>query len=256
VFGGTYDPVHMGHLNTAQRVHRLLNSGPVYLLPCFQAVHKSLVGASAKHRLKMLELACEAYPELQVDAREIKRQSASYTYDTVLELKKDYPAEKLVLVMGYDTALGLPTWKNSDALAKLCSILVVNRSLKDEDLGDKSLNDTTMENSPLDTGKGIDAKLPVENYVQQLRNVLAGKEWCLTSDVERLHRHDCGQVCMVEFPPIDISSTDVRQALSQIKRPGKQAGALEKSNLEEKPKLVHMVPKSVLNYIFDNHLYL
>lgn len=124
--GGTFDPVHIGHLIMAEEAAELLNA-PVALLPCYQAVHKSSVCASARQRHEMLELAASLSPLLYIDDRELRRSQPSFMIDSLKSLRLEFPDQPLVLVMGVDAYRGLSAWKSVHDFANYCHILVMHR---------------------------------------------------------------------------------------------------------------------------------
>ncbi len=128
VLGGTFDPVHQGHLITAQALAEIMGYEQVYLMPCGDAYHK--VGtSSAQHRLAMLRLALAEQPILKLDARETQRQGATYTVETLAALRHelgDYA--HIVWVVGTDAAVGLDQWHHWRQVFALANVLVVARA--------------------------------------------------------------------------------------------------------------------------------
>jgi len=127
VFGGTFDPVHYGHLRTVTEVQRALSLSSVHLLPAAQPPHRAATVASGEQRLAMLGLALQDYPDLQVDDRELRRAGVSYTIDTLLSLKKDFADEALCLIVGSDAFQGLSSWHHWEGLFELAHVVVMPR---------------------------------------------------------------------------------------------------------------------------------
>jgi nicotinate-nucleotide adenylyltransferase len=127
VFGGTFDPVHYGHLRAASDVREALDLGELRLVPARDPPHRGTPSASAAHRVAMLELALAEFPQLALDTREIDRIGKSYTVDTLRELRSEQPDRPLVLVVGVDTFAGLPQWHRWRELSELAHIAVVTR---------------------------------------------------------------------------------------------------------------------------------
>src|SRR5438034_153245 len=100
ILGGTFDPIHFGHLRMALELHQALDLAEVRLIPCHQPVHRKLPAASPEHRLAMVEKAISTEPALRVDDCEIKRKSPSYMVDTLNNLRKNHPKTPLCLIMG------------------------------------------------------------------------------------------------------------------------------------------------------------
>lgn len=127
IFGGTFDPVHIGHLRMANELAEVLAVEKIHLMPCFQAVHKEGVGASSQHRLNMLALAVKEDSSLALDDRENRRGKESFTYDSLLELREEIGNESLCLVVGSDAANGLSKWFKVKAFSKLTNIIILQR---------------------------------------------------------------------------------------------------------------------------------
>jgi len=128
IFGGTFDPIHIGHLRIALEIKQQLQLDEMRLLPCYLPPHRPAPGASANQRVEMLEIALQGCTELQVDKRELQRDNPSYTYDTLCELRAELGAQtSLCLCMGMDSFATLDTWHNWDQLLQLAHIIVVAR---------------------------------------------------------------------------------------------------------------------------------
>ncbi len=127
LLGGTFDPIHYGHLELAREVRAALDLETVRLIPAGDPPHRGAPVASATHRLAMVELSLADYPELEVDAREIDRPGPSYTVVTLTELRGEAPARPLALIVGRDAFLGLPTWHRWQAVFDLAHLVVVAR---------------------------------------------------------------------------------------------------------------------------------
>ena len=127
ILGGTFDPIHFGHLRLALELHQLLNLAKVHIIPCYQPVHRELPVASPPQRLAMVECAIACEPALYADAREIRRGSPSYMIDTILECKKEMPHTPLCLLLGIDAFLGLPTWHRWQEILDHAHIVVAHR---------------------------------------------------------------------------------------------------------------------------------
>src|SRR5579863_9961292 len=91
IFGGTFDPIHFGHLRTALELFQALDLQEVKLIPCYQPVHRKMPVASPEHRYAMVKLAIESEPALSADESEIRRKGPSYTIDTLLALREQHP---------------------------------------------------------------------------------------------------------------------------------------------------------------------
>lgn len=128
IFGGTFDPVHIGHLRLALELKQQLGLDEMRLVPCHRPPHRDAPQVSSVQRAEMLRIALRACPDLQLDERELRRDKPSYTYDTLRELRAEVGEEvSLVLCMGEDAFAGLSTWYCWQELIQLAHIVVVAR---------------------------------------------------------------------------------------------------------------------------------
>ena len=128
ILGGTFNPVHLAHLITADQVGRSLGLEKVYLMPSNQPPHvdekKTL---PAQHRVAMLELAVEDNPLLAVETIELEREGKSYTYETIKLLKERHPDTDYFFIIGGDMVEYLPKWYKIDELMELVNFVAVKR---------------------------------------------------------------------------------------------------------------------------------
>ena len=127
VYGGSFDPVHFGHLKTANSIKNELNFARLFLLPCFEPVHKNSLHYSSIERLKMLSLAIKEFPSLEIDTREIDRGGSSFMIDTLIELLEEYKENNICLIIGMDSLISFKTWKKWDQFASLVHLIVLPR---------------------------------------------------------------------------------------------------------------------------------
>tara|TARA_B000000475_G_scaffold243429_1_gene215314 strand:- start:937 stop:1533 length:597 start_codon:yes stop_codon:yes gene_type:complete len=127
VYGGSFDPVHFGHLKTANSIKNELNFERLFLLPCFEPVHKNSLHYSSIERLKMLSLAIKEFPSLEIDTREIDRGGSSFMIDTLIELLEEYKENNICLIIGMDSLISFKTWKKWDQFASLVHLIVLPR---------------------------------------------------------------------------------------------------------------------------------
>jgi nicotinate-nucleotide adenylyltransferase len=126
IFGGTFDPIHHGHLITAQSVREIRDLDKIIFIPSFISPHKADVNsANPEHRMNMLKLAVEEVDFFEVSDYEIIKEGISYTIDTLKEFKKKY--DELEFIIGYDNIFKFHTWKNPDEIMKTTKILVLKR---------------------------------------------------------------------------------------------------------------------------------
>ncbi|MHC1479280.1 nicotinate-nucleotide adenylyltransferase [Frateuria aurantia] len=126
IFGGTFDPVHIGHLTVAWEASELLDA-EVRLMPSRTPPHRAEPCATAEQRLAGLRAALAGQDRLQLDAREMEREGPSYTVDTLRELRAEQGQRPLVLLLGEDAFAGLPAWHQWRELFELAHIGVLSR---------------------------------------------------------------------------------------------------------------------------------
>ncbi|HEV2285900.1 MAG TPA: nicotinate-nucleotide adenylyltransferase [Steroidobacteraceae bacterium] len=127
LFGGTFDPIHCGHLRTAFELWQELELAEVRFLPTGSPPHRDHLYASAPLRVRMVEAAIDDQPGFVVDDREVRRTGVSYSVDTLAELRREYPQRSLCLLLGMDAFLGLPSWHRWRELLGLAHIVVAHR---------------------------------------------------------------------------------------------------------------------------------
>jgi GTP-binding protein len=129
ILGGTFDPVHLGHMMIAEEAKTALELKEVILIPAGQPMSKSNENVtSAKHRLEMLKLAVEGSPYLKVSAVETERKGPSYTADTIAEIrKKSGRGDELYFILGWDSLAQLPDWHEPSRIIAMCTLVVVPR---------------------------------------------------------------------------------------------------------------------------------
>lgn len=182
-YGGTFDPVHNGHLAIARAARDALAT-TVWMMPAADPPHRSVPGASAEHRAAMLDLAVQGQGGLRVDRRELTRDGPSYTIDTIRELRARHgDAAALAFVVGADSFLGLPQWKEWTDLLEAAHWVVAERP-----------------------GSPLDEYLPPE-----LARVAAGR-W--TVDPMRLQQTPGGCVLRLRQPLNEISATQIRRRIA------------------------------------------
>ena len=127
LLGGTFDPVHYGHLRCAEQARRELSLEYLYLLPAGQPPHRGAPRASVAQRLEMLALARAEFPRLLIDDRETRRAGPSYMVDTLQELRSMHPDRPLLLLIGQDAANQLHSWHRWRRLFDLAHIVILTR---------------------------------------------------------------------------------------------------------------------------------
>ncbi len=128
LFGGTFDPIHDGHVHLANLALEALSLGEVRFIPCRISPHKTArQPASAADRLEMLRLALSKIPWATIDDRELTSSEPSYSYLTAQSIASDFPNARLFWIMGADQWLALPRWKNPETLAATVEFMVLAR---------------------------------------------------------------------------------------------------------------------------------
>jgi nicotinate-nucleotide adenylyltransferase len=185
ILGGTFDPIHYGHLRLGADVKSAVGLDEVRLVPAGDPPHRAPPVASAEHRLAMTELGCAEFPGLIADAREVHRPGPSYTVLTLESLREEQRGRPLALVIGADAFAGLEQWRRWQQLFTLAHFLVVERP-----------------------GTAFDpAALPATLRTQWERR--------LTTDAMRLERSLAGAILRVDVTPQPISASSIRAALAR-----------------------------------------
>lgn len=127
IFGGTFDPVHIGHLRIALELYQKLPFEKILFVPCRQPPHRGKPVASISQRLEMLEMAIQGQDGFGLDERELRRKGPSYMVDTLDSMRIDYPDQSLCLMLGGDAFLHLETWCRWTELINLANIVVMYR---------------------------------------------------------------------------------------------------------------------------------
>ena len=140
ILGGTFDPVHYGHLRFAVEFRNAISKAcsdcQLRLIPCHIPPHRDTPQATAQQRLEMLRLAVAERPGLQIDTREMLSDKRSYSFDTLSSLREEFPSAHLVLAVGVDAFAGFCRWHRWQAILDIASIVVASRpgsTIDDED---------------------------------------------------------------------------------------------------------------------------
>jgi nicotinate-nucleotide adenylyltransferase len=127
VFGGTFDPIHYGHLRSAFEMLQALDLDEVRFIPCGDPPHRGVTIASAERRMRLVELAVAGQEGFLADDRELRRNGPSWTIDTLIELREEFPRRSLGLIVGMDAFLGLPSWHRWEEILSQAHIVVAHR---------------------------------------------------------------------------------------------------------------------------------
>ncbi|HUO80469.1 MAG TPA: nicotinate-nucleotide adenylyltransferase [Steroidobacteraceae bacterium] len=127
IFGGTFDPIHYGHLRTAFELLETLRLPEMRFMPAGNPPHREHTVASNAQRLEMVRAATAGQPGFSVDDREMHKTGPSYSVETLAELRAEYPTRPLCLIVGMDAFLGLPKWHQWRDLMRLSHLVVAHR---------------------------------------------------------------------------------------------------------------------------------
>lgn len=180
IFGGTFDPVHYGHLRCAEEARQKLAVDTLALLPAGQPAHRATPGATTQQRLKMLRLAVEEFPLLKIDTRETERIGPSYMVDTLKNIRQQWPQRPLHLLVGQDAVNRLDSWHQWLELFELANIVILTR--------------------------------PSANiaYTQELKDQIGSR---MIDDVSILNSSSAGVVMPLQVAAIDISATMIKSII-------------------------------------------
>jgi nicotinate-nucleotide adenylyltransferase len=180
LLGGTFNPIHFGHLRMAEELANALDFSEVRFIPSANPPHKAAPEVSAAHRAEMVKLAIADNPKFKLDTRELERTGASYTIDTLISLREELGKEtSLCLIMGSDAFVKLNTWHRWQALLDYAHIVLVQRP------GTK----------------------PQEKLPSELEALLKDHYTELTAD---LSTQNAGLITMQPITAQDISATNIR----------------------------------------------
>jgi len=127
VFGGTFDPIHYGHLRSAFEMLQVLRFDEIRFMPCGDPPHRAKPYANAENRLEMVRVAVQGQAGFVVDDRELRREGPSYSIDTLLSLHEEFPQRSLGLILGMDAFLDLPGWHRWHEILDIAHIIVAHR---------------------------------------------------------------------------------------------------------------------------------
>ena len=170
VLGGSFDPVHHGHLIAARTLREKLELDAVMLIPAGQQPFKrDGHGASGEDRVAMTELAVVGEPGLAVDRIEVDRAGPSYTVDTLVALKAGQPGAELVLLVGADAAAELPAWREAERIRELARVVVFTRAGADPPrLDERVVEVPVLEISSTDIRARVGAGLSIRFLVPEV----------------------------------------------------------------------------------------
>ncbi len=204
IFGGTFDPVHLGHIQIVLEAKKYLGLDEIRLLPCHQPPHRDAPQLSSEQRMHLLKLATEGVEGLVVDDRELSRNKPSWTVETLEDLRSEYGTDvSITLLMGADAFSGLTHWHRWQELPDLAHIAVMQRP-------DYTLPET-----------GI-----LSEWLASTVDVGEGSLTAQATEIRQIHQLAAGVVIAIDQPEIDLSATYIRQQLANGIRPNGLAPAV------------------------------
>ncbi|WP_455243775.1 nicotinate-nucleotide adenylyltransferase [Petrachloros mirabilis] len=192
IFGGTFNPIHNGHLAIAHQTRRVLALDRILFIPTSDPPHKPQENlAPAKNRYEMVKLAINSEPSFAISDIEIRRPGKSYSVDTVRLLQQEYGAETdFSFLIGLDAFLDFPTWREPETLLQLCSFVVISR-----------------QGASFQSLSSMDLLPPLSP--QSLSDLDSGRISALKIQLESKN-----MTCLV-LPPSDVSASDIRMRIKQ-----------------------------------------
>ena len=183
IFGGTFDPIHYGHLSIAEEIVKIVGLQKMYFVPAGMPRLRHSPVASPQHRVEIVRLAIQKNPDFVLDEREIYRDGVSYSIDTVREFKQEFGEEvRLCFILGADAFIKLPEWNNWKELFNLCHFIVSTRP-------------------------GYSLTLIKELLSKELREECS-QRW--VSNTETLKKETSGLIFIASTTMLDISATSIR----------------------------------------------
>ena len=186
ILGGTFDPIHDGHLRLAEELGETLRLEQILIVPSGKPPHRGAPAVAAEHRLAMVRLAAAGNPRLKVDDRELRRAGPAYTFDTLAELRAENGAARpLVLLIGADAFLEFATWHRWHEIFGLAHVAVAHRPGS-----------------------------PVERWRERMPQPLA-REYAarLMQQPLATHLSPAGGIVVIPFTALDIAATAIRDML-------------------------------------------
>lgn len=183
IFGGTFDPIHNGHLQVSLSIQTHFNFNFYFFVPCKIPVLKAPTLASNEQRVEMIKLALKNQQPFKLDLREIERNTPSYMVETLQSFREDYPEASITLILGFDAFLSLTHWHQWEKIVTLAHLLVINRD-----------------------------EFAKHHLPERLEDFLKNHQ---TQDKEKLLTSKAGAIYLFDAGTYDISSTKVREEIKK-----------------------------------------
>jgi len=190
IFGGTFDPVHLGHIQPALDVKQALSLDELRFIPCSIPAHRDVPTASAEQRVTMLQAAIDGQDGCIIDERELNRQGISYMVDTLKSIHQDFNDKRLCLIIGMDAFMGLHKWHRWQEIFTMADCVVTHRP-----------------------GFELDLSLLDSDLIElvKLRKVDSKKEFLDNGKEDKT----MGMLLFMPVTQLDISATDIRQRIKK-----------------------------------------
>ena len=181
ILGGTFDPIHLGHINPAKTLLNWLGLKQVIFMPTFIPPHKKAPSVQPEQRAAMVKLVCQTETAISCDERELTRKTTSYTLDTLLEIKQQHPHQRIFFIIGMDSLLTFTQWHKWQEILTLCHLVVNTRP-----------------------------GYALEDMSTQTRQLLVKHK---VDDVKTIKQRLAGGIIFAPASQWNISSSDIRQQL-------------------------------------------
>jgi nicotinate-nucleotide adenylyltransferase len=217
ILGGTFDPVHFGHLAIAEKIRDLFDLEIVYFIPTFKSPHKSRPPvANSYDRFAMLALATRQNEDFRILSLELRKKNISYTIDTIRALTRGKRKDIFFFILGSDSFREITAWKDHHHLLRLCHFIVVNRQGYEF--------------------SAVREKLPsaIRKIMVEFKEDEANRSKKIKQEIEGGRKH----IFYVHIDPVPFSSSEIRH------------------RMKKKKSVRYQVPDAVLGYIRKNELYL
>jgi nicotinate-nucleotide adenylyltransferase len=185
ILGGTFDPIHNGHIRLALEAQKQLDLDQVKLIPVNIPPHRTKPAASSSQRRSMIELAIKDETKLCIDSRELESKNISYSINTLKSLRQEFPDAALYLIVGRDAFNKIDSWKDWQDLLDYAHIIVANRP-------NESINNISPE---------------LKSWIEKYQ----------IADHAQLKNNLSGNIIFINIPMLDISSSMIRQCYSENK---------------------------------------
>lgn len=179
---GSFDPIHFGHLRPALEITETLNLQTLFLMPNRIAPHKKEAKCSAKQRVNMIEIAIVNQKIMHVDTRELKRQGISYSINSLIEIKKEYPTTPICFIMGMDSLVSFDKWHRWQEILEYCHLIISHRP-----------------------GWKMELSVPLRTLLLK----------CQSTHKNDLHHLQNGKIYFQETTQLEISSTKIRSLTNE-----------------------------------------